>query len=133
MSETLKTYLLVAVGSMVGGVGRFWISGLVTQRLGRIIPWDILLINITGSLLIGFLAAITEPDGRLFHLRTVGINLLMIGLCGGYTTFSSFSLGTLRLAQDREWLYAIGYVTGSVFFCLLAVWLGYMIGQALNR
>jgi CrcB protein len=57
---------------------------------------------------------------------------VMIGICGGYTTFSAFSLQTLRLAQDREWLHAGGYVLLSVALCLVAVWLGYLIGSIFN-
>jgi fluoride exporter len=130
MSETLKQYLWVALGSMIGGVGRFWISGLVTGKMGRVFPWDILLINVTGSLVIGALGAVTAAGGKLgSDLRTIGISFLMIGVCGGYTTFSSFSLGTLRLALEGEWLYAAAYVIGSVVFCLLAVALGWWLGQ----
>jgi CrcB protein len=56
----------------------------------------------------------------------------MIGICGGYTTFSSFSLQTLRLVQDREWLYAGANILLSVVLCLIAVWLGYLLGSVLN-
>jgi CrcB protein len=129
MSELTKQYLWVALGSMIGGVTRFWVSGLVTERLGKVFPWDILLINITGSFVIGVLGALTSAGGRLTDFRSFGVSFLMIGVCGGYTTFSSFSLGTLRLARDGEWLYVGGYVTGSVVFCLVAVWLGWWLGQ----
>jgi CrcB protein len=130
MSETAKQYLWVALGSAIGGVLRFWISGLVTARIGKVIDWDILLINITGSFIIGVLGAWTATSGRLSpEASSFGKLFLMIGVCGGYTTFSSFSLGTLRLARDGEWLYAGGYVAGSVVFCLLAVLLGWWLGQ----
>jgi CrcB protein len=130
MSELTKQYLWVALGSAIGGVGRFWISGLIIDRMGRVIDWNILIINITGSFVIGVLGAWTSPSGRLTpEISKFGTTFLMIGICGGYTTFSSFSLGTLKLARDGEWLYAGGYVAGSVIFCLLAVWVGWWLGQ----
>ena len=76
-------------------------------------------------------AAYAAPDGRA--IISPGVRqLLMIGICGGYTTFSSFSLQTLRLAQNREWLYAGGNILLSVVLCLVAVWLGYALGSMFN-
>jgi CrcB protein len=114
-----RSYLWVALGSMIGGVSRFWISGLVAARLGQVFPWNTLLINVSGSFVIGLLGAWTTPEGPL-------------SVCGGYTTFSSFSLQTLNLLQrDREWFYAGANVAGSVIFCLAAVWLGFFLGKVL--
>ena len=90
--------------------------------------------NVTGSFVIGLLAALASPEGRLDpRLRPFATQFLMIGVCGGYTTFSSFSLQTLSLAQEREWLYAGGNVLLSVAVCLCAVWLGFLCGEALTR
>ena len=120
-----------AIGGALGSVTRFGLNGLISARLGETFPWGTILINITGSFLIGVLAAMSDPDGG--RLASPGFRqFLMIGICGGYTTFSSFSLQTLRLAQDREWLYAGGNVLLSVGLCLVAVWLGYTLGLALN-
>jgi fluoride exporter len=94
-------------------------------------PWGTLLVNITGSLIIGFFATLTGPDGRIFASSTVR-QFVMIGLCGGYTTFSSFSLQTLNLANDGEWLQAGGNIIGSVVLCLLAVWLGHILAVSIN-
>ena len=92
----------------------------------------ILTINVTGCFIIGLLfALIGVPESRWLVSPTVRA-FLMIGICGGYTTFSSFSLHTLKLAQERQWLYAIANVVLSVGFCLLAVWLGYLLGASLN-
>ena len=99
--------------------------------LGETFPWGTLLVNITGSLIIGFFATLTGPDGRIFASSTVR-QFVMIGLCGGYTTFSSFSLQTLNLANDGEWLQAGGNIIGSVVLCLLAVWLGHILAVSIN-
>ena len=112
------TYFWVAFGSMIGGVGRFWISGLVADRVGQVFPWNTLVVNVTGSFIIGVLGAWTAPEGPLAAgPRSVATSFLMIGICGGYTTFSSFSLQTLNLAaRDREWLYAGANVSLARWF-----------------
>ena len=99
--------------------------------LGETFPWGTLLVNITGSLIIGFFATPTGLDGPIFASSTVR-QFVMIGLCGGYTTFSSFSLQTLNLANDGEWLQAGGNIIGSVVLCLLAVWLGHILAVSIN-
>jgi CrcB protein len=122
-------YLWVALGGAIGSVGRFWLAGLITERFGQSFPWGILVINATGSFIIGIFAAFTIPDGPLTPQSRVFVTqFLMIGICGGYTTFSSFSRDTLRLLQERQWLYAGGNVFLSVILCMIAVWLGYMLG-----
>ena len=125
------TYLWVALGGALGSVGRFWLSGVVATRYGESFPMGTLVVNVSGSLVIGFLAALSAPEGRL--LPSPGLRqFLMLGVCGGYTTFSSFSLQTLNLLRDREWLYAGGNVLFSVGLCLGAVWLGYLLGAAVS-
>jgi CrcB protein len=126
-------YLWVAIGGALGSVGRFWLSGLVASRFGETFPWGTLVINVTGSFIIGLIGAIAVPEGRLdSQSRAFATQFLMIGICGGYTTFSSFSWQTLRLLQDREWLYAGGNILLSVILCMIAVWLGYALGSALS-
>ena len=127
----MNSYFWVAVGSALGGIARFWMSGVVARLFGETFPWGTLLINVLGSLVIGFFATISGPDGRLL-VPTVGRQFVMIGICGGFTTFSSFSLQTLNLLNDGEWFYAGGNVLGSVAFCLLAVWLGHVCAVQLN-
>jgi CrcB protein len=127
----MLAYLWVALGGAVGSAARYGLNGLISTRFGETFPWGTLAINVTGSFLIGVFAAFADPEGRV--LISPGVRqFLMIGVCGGYTTFSSFSLQTLRLAQDGEWLYAAGYVLLSVALCLTAVWLGYALGAAFN-
>jgi fluoride exporter len=124
-------YLYVALGGALGSVLRFWLNDLVSARTGPSFPWGILIINVSGSFLIGVLAAFTDPDGRL--LTPVGFRqFMMIGICGGYTTFSSFSLETLRRLQDGQWFYASANIVLSVVLCLVAVWLGYLLGAMFN-
>ena len=127
------TYLAVAVGGALGSVARFWVGGWVTERfvLGQTFPLGTLLINITGSLLIGFIAAFTNPDGGYPANPNFRV-FLLVGVCGGYTTFSSFSLQTLNLARDGQWLYAGWNCLLSVALCLMAVWLGHVLGLLLQ-
>ena len=136
MPETLKTYLFIALGSALGGVGRFWIGGWVAERMTKtIFPWNTLVVNVTGSFVIGILGALTATEGKLLgpNLRSFLYYFLMIGVCGGYTTFSSFSLQTLNLVRDGQWFYVFGNIIASVVVCLIAVWLGFLLGQILNR
>ncbi|HTB79306.1 MAG TPA: fluoride efflux transporter CrcB [Opitutaceae bacterium] len=126
------TYLLVALGGALGSVLRFFLSGLVAAQWGGTFPWGTLIINITGSFAIGFFSTLTGPDGR-WVVGTEGRQFFMVGICGGYTTFSAFSLQTLNLARDSEWLRAGSNIAGSVGLCLLAVWLGHLLAAAINQ
>jgi CrcB protein len=129
----MVAYLWVAIGGALGSVARFWISGLVAERFGQTFPWGTVFVNVTGSFIIGLIAALAAPEGRLDSpARALATNFLMLGMIGGYTTFSSFSLQTLNLLRDREWLYAGGNVLLSVALCLVAVWLGWLLGTALG-
>jgi fluoride exporter len=124
-------YFWVAIGGALGTTGRYWLSGVVAQTIGETFPWGTLLINVTGSLLIGFFATLTGPDGRVF-VGSTARQFVMIGICGGYTTFSSFSLQTLNLMNDGEWLYAGSNIIFSVALCLIAVWGGSMLASSFN-
>lgn len=125
------TYLWVAIGGALGSMARYGCSSLVANWFGQTFPLGTLAVNVVGSLIIGFFATMTGPDGRVLVAPDVR-QFVMVGLCGGYTTFSSFSLQTLSLAQDGEYLRAGLNVVGSVALCLLAVWVGYIAGAALN-
>jgi len=127
-----QMYLAVAAGGALGTMARYFLSGVVANAFGQTFPWGTLIINVTGSFIIGFFATLTSPDGR-FLVSATERQFVMTGICGGYTTFSSFSLQTLNLMNDGEWLYAAGNVTGSVFLCMLFVWLGATAGSALNQ
>ena len=125
-------YLWVALGSALGGVIRFWLSGLISAtKFGSTFPLATLVINVTGSFLIGFFNASTGTDGRWMATPTVR-TFFMVGVCGGYTTFSAFSLQTLNLANEGQWFQAGANVFLSVVLCLVGVWLGQMLAVAMN-
>jgi CrcB protein len=103
----------------------------VADRIGETFPWGALAVNVLGSFVIGFFAALTGPDGRLYASTTTR-QFVMIGLCGGYTTFSSFSLQTLTLMTDGEYLKAGANIGLSVVCCMLAVAAGHFFATSLN-
>ncbi len=113
----------VALGSALGGMARYGVSGMVARRIGEIFPWGTLTVNVSGGFAIGLFAALVAAKGA--HPDDAFIReFLMTGICGGYTTFSSFSLQTLNLARDREWGRAALNIVASVVLCLAAVWAG---------
>jgi fluoride exporter len=128
----MAAYLWVALGGALGSVARYWFSGVVARQFGETFPWGTILVNVTGSFIIGFFATVTGPDGRWLVRPWFRQQFFMLGICGGYTTFSSFSLQTLNLAEEGEWLYAGANVLLSVVTCLLAVWLGHALATTLN-
>jgi len=132
MNAALTTYLWIALGGALGSVGRYWLSGLVAARTGGVFPWGTLVVNVTGSFVIGLVAALTEPGGRRY-LNPAGREFFIYGLCGGYTTFSSFSLQTLELIREGDMARAGANMVGSVILCMVAVWLGYLLGLSLNN
>lgn len=129
----MLAYLWVALGGALGSVSRFWLNGLVSDKLGATFPWGTLAVNVSGSFVIGLIGALVMAEGRMdSQSRMFATQFLMIGVCGGFTTFSSFSLQTLNLLRDREWLYAGGNMILSVVLCLIAVWLGWLLGAMVN-
>ena len=127
----MGVYFWIAVGSALGGIARYWLSGIAARLVGETFPWGTLAINIIGSFVIGFFGTLTGPDGRVF-VGSTARQFVMVGICGGFTTFSSFSLQTLNLVNDSEWLSAGGYVGGSLSLCLVAVWAGHAVAIGLN-
>jgi len=123
-------YTLIFLGSGVGGVLRYWLGGMVQNWWGPTFPLGTLLVNISGCFVMGFIftawtgPVLVRPDVR---------DAVMIGLIGGYTTFSSFGRETLSLANDGERLRAGIYVVLSVALSLAAVWAGAAIAGKLYR
>ena len=124
--------LAVAFGAAAGGVLRYWVAMWFGMHAGEGFPWGTLFINVTGSAFIGFFATLSGPDGRLLVAPQARL-MVMTGVCGGYTTFSTFSLETLRLLEDRQWGAAAMNATASVLLCLIGVWLGHTLAGALNQ
>jgi len=131
VADSMSAYVAIAVGSALGSVGRYWCSGITARLVGETFPWGTLLVNVVGSFVIGFFSTLTGPDGRVFA-STTARQFVMVGICGGYTTFSSFSLQTLNLVNDGQWLYAAANTFGSILLCFLAVWAGHAIAANLG-
>ncbi len=129
----MRLYLWVTLGGAVGTALRFFVSGWIADRFGASFPWGTFIVNVSGCFLIGFFATLTDPaQGRVMAGSTAR-QFFMTGICGGYTTFSSFGLQTLNLVRDDEWLQAGGNVAGSVATCLAAVWIGHLAASWLNH
>ncbi len=120
----MNSYLLVALGSALGGVLRFWLAAVMGDKFGA--PHlGTIFVNVSGSFVIGFLAALSP--------QSITRQLLMVGVLGGYTTFSSFSLQTLELAHEGKWATAGANMGLSVALSLLAVWLGHLCATPFRR
>ena len=118
MSQLLASFW-VALGSALGGLSRYWLTIVGNRLLGAEFPWSTIAINVAGSLVIGVFAARSPSETtRLF---------VMIGLCGGFPTFSAFSLQTLTLLQEGAILKAMANVLLSVFLCVAATWTGWRL------
>lgn len=128
----MLTYLLVALGGAIGSIARLWLSVQVGLLTGLRFPWGTILVNILGSLVIGFVAALTGPSGRV-AAPVEAQAFVMVGLCGGFTTFSAFSLQTLELARDGRLLLAGANIALSVVLCLLAVAIGHWLATLFGR
>lgn len=120
--------LLIGVGGGVGSILRALLALAITQRVGGTFPIATLTINVTGCLLIGLLSSLIGSRwGDDQHLRAA----LLVGLLGGYTTFSTFGFETVTLLREQMPLQAAGYVALSVFVGVLAVWVGQRAGDAM--
>ena len=128
----MMSYVWIAIGSALGGMARHWCTIVATAWFGATFPWGTLFINILGSFVIGLFFALTGPYGR-FDAPLDAKLFVMTGICGGYTTFSSFSLQTLNLVRDGEMAFAGANIGLSVVLCLVAVWVGHIAAVALNQ
>jgi fluoride exporter len=125
----ISGFISVAVGSVLGAIARYFVSGLVARRFGETFPWGTLIINVSGAFLIGLLGAMAEKNASIMASPDPWL-FAVTGFLGAYTTVSSFSLQTLTLARDGESGRAVSYVALSVGLCLGAVALGFLAGQS---
>ena len=128
----MLTYLYIALGGAIGSVTRYAVSGAVARATQEVFPWGTLTANISGCFVIGLFAMLTGPDGRILVAPDFR-QFFMVGICGGYTTFSSFGLQTLALARDGDMTRAGANVVVSVLFCLVGVYLGSVLGAFINQ
>ena len=126
------TYFWVALGGALGSVARYACSTGAARWLGAGFPYGTLFVNVAGSFAIGLLAALVASDGRP-SLGADARAFLLVGVLGGFTTFSSFSLETLELARGGALAAASANVALSVVLCLFAAWLGFVAAGLLNR
>lgn len=119
-AKIVRPYLLVAIGGALGSVARFWLGNLGAALFPAAIPWGIMIVNLLGCFVIGFFSEATGSAGMLNVAPDTRI-FVIVGLCGGFTTFSSFSLGTLTLLQQGYLFPALFNVALSATGCLAAV------------
>jgi fluoride exporter len=124
--DTINGVMWVALGSVLGGTARFWLSGFVARRVGETFPWGTMVVNVSGAFLLGILGASAARHGIFAAVRPW--QFAATGILGTYTTVSSFSLQTLALARDGEMMRAAGNMVGSLSLCLLAVTSGFTAG-----
>jgi fluoride exporter len=119
---------LVGLGGFAGTVARYWLSGVIARRYGETFPYGTLVVNALGCFVIGFLfylfydRALTTPTAR---------TVVLIGLIGGFTTFSSYGLQTFTLLRDGEMFLALTNIVASNVICLVLVWLGYSLAKVI--
>jgi len=124
----MNNILLIAIGGAIGSVSRYGCQKWIYQLFPHPFPLGTFVVNILGSLLIGLFFGLSEkgnimsPEWRIF---------LTTGLCGGYTTFSTFSFESLSLLKEGNYVYALMYIVLSVMFGLMAVWLGTIIVKSM--
>lgn len=127
--NAIAAMALVLAGGFGGGIARFFLSGIVANRIGETFPWGTIAVNITGCFAIGLLAGLARESGGVFASEWFH-GLFVTGFCGGYTTVSSFALQTLNLGLDGENRLAIVNVAVSVAACMAAVAAGFWIAAA---
>jgi fluoride exporter len=123
----MRTIIGVAIAGAAGALARYGLGGIIANRLSGSFPWDTLIINVSGSLALGFLfVVLTERVGTSAAVRSS----ITIGFIGAYTTFSTFSLETFRLIEDGAVGIAAANMAFSLALGLVAVWLGVTVGRA---
>jgi len=120
---TWQTYLGVMAGGAAGVGARLFLSNYIANQFGQSFPWGTLIVNVSGCFIIGLFSGITGPDG-MFMTSPLVRQIITIGILGGFTTFSAFSLQTISLLADGEFFYGASNIVASLLFCLAGTWLG---------
>jgi CrcB protein len=123
--------IAIILGSVIGGAGRYFMSGFVARKVGETFPWGTLIINVSGALTIGFIGGLAKDSTSVFASPNVWL-FAVPGILGCYTTVSSFSLQTLSLARDGENSRALLYVVFSVALSLGAATLGFVLADLIR-
>jgi CrcB protein len=124
----MQKIILIGLAGLVGTLCRYWLSGIVARQYGETFPWGTLVVNVVGCFLAGSLFYLMEER---FLVSPTLRSVILIGLLGGFTTFSSFGLQTFTLLREGEFALAALNVTLSNFLALLMLWVGYSLGKAL--
>lgn len=130
-ARVVRTYLIIALGGGLGSAARFWLSDLGSTLIYGTFPWGVLMVNLIGCFVIGFVSEATGSSGML-NVAPDTRAFVIVGLCGGFTTFSSFSLGTLALLLKGQLLAPLAYILSSVLGCLIAVAIGVWLVRFTN-
>jgi len=125
------TYLAVMGGGAAGVGARMFLSNWIANQFGASFPWGTLIVNVSGCFIIGIFTGLTGPDGA-FMAPPLVRQVVAIGVLGGFTTYSSFSLQTINLLTDGEILYAAGNIALTLLLCLVGTWGGLALSQSLQ-
>jgi fluoride exporter len=124
----MQKTILIGVAGLIGTLCRYWLSGLVARQYGEVFPWGTVVVNVVGCFLAGSLFYLTEER---FLVSPMLRSAILIGLLGGFTTFSSFGLQTFTLLRDGQFGLATLNITISNLLGLLMVWAGYSLSKVL--
>ncbi len=127
----IRTYVAVTVGGAVGVGLRMAMSSWLATRLGETFPWGTFAVNVSGCFVIGLFSGLTGPDG-IWLLSPLARQVVMVGILGGFTTYSSFSLQTVSLLSDGQWVYAAANIFLTLFCCLSGTWGGLALASWLQ-
>lgn len=134
--QLLNQYLVIGLGGALGSMLRFGLGTFIdsgVSKSGQIFPWGTIVVNITGCFVIGLVATVSAPGMSRYVIPPLMLRFITIGILGGYTTFSSFSLQTLSLWSDNQRWEAAANVLMSVVLCLAGVWLGAALAESINK
>ncbi|MCX6866479.1 MAG: fluoride efflux transporter CrcB [Verrucomicrobia bacterium] len=126
-----RIYLAVMAGGAAGVGARMFLSNWIANHFGQSFPWGTLIVNVTGCLIIGVFTGLTGPDGMVMT-SPLTRQVVAIGVLGGFTTYSSFSLQTINLLTEGEVLYALANITLTLLLCLIGTWSGLILASLMQ-